>query len=65
MRASFASISSGSSHVTDNIPSPPALLTAAASSGTAIPPIGAWTIGSGIPTSRQNGVSKIGAMSAS
>ncbi len=53
MRATIASAGSPAAPV---MPSPPALVTAAASSGVAIEPVPAPTIGSAIPISSQNGV---------
>jgi hypothetical protein len=58
VRATAATTSSWSDQVKASMPRAPALLTAAASSGRARPPIGAWTIGMSIPARRQSGVSK-------
>src|SRR5829696_233507 len=50
VRSSNSRNSSSSRQVILNMPSPPALLTAATSSGVDAPPIGAWTIGISIPS---------------
>jgi hypothetical protein len=51
-----ARMPSGAVQVKASIPRPPAFDTAAASSGVAALPIGAWTTGTVKPRRRQNGV---------
>src|SRR5262249_17343880 len=52
----IARVSSTSYQETPSIPRPPAFETAAASGGTAHPPMGAWSIGSSMPSNGQSGV---------